>query len=427
MNNDVHLKKALELDEALVDLVRPIHVLKHLEWPSIAEERFLTSWRKGAAALPDVRTNAVDYGREIEALETLQTRCDREHPLGRLVLKTARSYSAAARMLGAIGTAEFTRHSIDLYGRPDDAYRAQDLTGVDAAEFFLSVTDDLLGDSVVPPVTADIPAEAFAARLRPEITAFFEEVEVTVVVDPSLASKAVAGSKSVRLRAGALFSDLDLAQLLQHEAFIHAATMLNGKKQAHVRCLALGAPRTTRTQEGLAVFAELVTLSIDITRLRRLALRIRALAGALVGADFIEAFCIFIDAGQSETESFQSAARIFRGGDVRGKVAFSKDCVYLKGLIEVHTFLRVAIRENRPELVERLFAGRRTLGDAVNLDPLFDSGLLTRPVYVPVWARDLRKLASLMAYFTFASRVDLSNVTPENFQTYEDDNSSTNK
>ena len=37
----------------------------------------------------------------------------------------------------------------------------------------------------------------------------------------------------------------------------------------------LGAPRTTRTQEGLATFAEIITGAIDISRLRRIALRVR--------------------------------------------------------------------------------------------------------------------------------------------------------
>ena len=40
--------------------------------------------------------------------------------------------------------------------------------------------------------------------------------------------------------------------------------------------MSLGSPRTTKTQEGLATFAELITSSIDLARLRRIALRIPA-------------------------------------------------------------------------------------------------------------------------------------------------------
>jgi uncharacterized protein (TIGR02421 family) len=418
--SDVHLRAALEIDRELAHAVRRIRVLKNLEWPGTAEDVFLESWRRGTPALPDVHLTPVDYAREITALEAIEKRCDREHPLGNLVFKTARSYAIVSRMLGAIGTAEFTRQSILLYGRPDDVYPTQDWTGVDAADFYLEVTDELLKGTVIPPAVASIPAEEFAESLRQSMAQFFTQDEVEVVLDPDLSSKAVAGSKAVRLRAGALFSDLDLAQLLQHEAFVHTATMLNGKKQPQVRCLGLGAPRTTRTQEGLAVISEIFTLSLDISRMRRVALRVRALALALDGADFIDVFRMFLEAGQSESESFRSAARIFRGGDVRGKIPYTKDCVYLKGLLEVHAFLRLAIGTNRPELIERLFAGRLTLADTLELEPLFDSGVLSRPVYVPPWAQDLRRLAAHLAYSAFSSRVDLRHVTLDNFRVLED-------
>ena len=53
----------------------------------------------------------------------------------------------------------------------------------------------------------------------------------------------------------------------------------------------------------------------------------------------------FLEQGQSELESAHSAARVFRGGDVRGRIAFTKDVVYLCGMVAVHTFLHKAIAE----------------------------------------------------------------------------------
>ena len=77
--------------------------------------------------------------------------------------------------------------------------------------------------------------------------------------------------------------------------------------------LALSSPRITATQEGLATFAEQITGSIDIERMKRISLRIEAVAMALDGADFIEVFRYFLDAGQSRSDSFTSAQRVFRG------------------------------------------------------------------------------------------------------------------
>lgn len=191
---------------------------------------------------------------------------------------------------------------------------------------------------------------------------------------------------------------------------MHTATVLNGRRQPRLRSLALGAPRTTPTQEGIAVLGELVTNATDITRLRRVALRVLAVQQALDGADFIDVFKFFLEAGQSEEESVRSAQRIFRGGAVKDGIVFTKDAVYLSGLFEVHTFLRVANRDRRPELVANLFAGRLTLADALRLAPLFESGWLEPPRYMPPWARDLRRLAALMAYCAFVSNIRLERV-----------------
>jgi hypothetical protein len=168
------------------------------------------------------------------------------------------------------------------------------------------------------------------------------------------------------------------------------------------------------------VLAELMTLSLDIVRLRRIALRIKAITMALDGADFIEVFKSFLEAGQSEEESYQSTVRCFRGGDVRGRTVFTKDTVYLKGLVEVYAFLATCIHENRPELASSLFAGRLTLGDVVELAPYFETGYLDGPFYVPRWAHDLRTLASAFACNTFFTRINMADVKLENFIFHEE-------
>jgi uncharacterized protein (TIGR02421 family) len=418
--NAARLDKTRQHDEVLTATAKSIRILVNLRWPPETEDSFLAGWRSGNPGLPDPGLVPLDFRKEIGILEGIQSECDRAHPLDDLVYKTARSYASAARMLGAIGTPDFTRHSIELYGKPDDRYEYQDQTALTAADYFLTTTDDLLGTYVVPPSIDDIPAEVFAGRLQAKIDEFFDADKVEVLIDPELPSKSIAGSKHIRLRAGAMFSELDLDQLFAHEAEIHAATMLNGQRQTSLRLLSLGAPRTTRTQEGLAMLAELMTYSLDITRLRRIAMRIRAIAMALDGADFIEVFRTFLEAGQSETESYQSAVRCFRGGDVRGRIAFTKDTVYLKGMIEAYAFLATCIHENRPELAGALFAGRLTFGDVVQLAPYFETGFLKAPHYLPGWAADLRKLLSVFAINAFYTRFDLTTTTLARFVDHEE-------
>ncbi|VVP38675.1 MULTISPECIES: flavohemoglobin expression-modulating QEGLA motif protein [Pseudomonas] len=413
-----------ELDAALPGLTRKIRVLDALSWPDGVEEDFLTKWRGGRAGLPKVQLQPRDHSADIAALETFIRRCDVGHPAGNYLAMTARSYATAGHMLGAIGTPAFTQYSSALYRRPDFYYTRLQLSMLDAARFFLKTTDALLGNARIPPCPTEIPAKAFAAWIQPELDRFFGVGQITVVLDPNLAAKAIAGSSRIRLRASALFSELDKHQLLQHEAFVHVATAQNGARQPNLTSLGLGAPRTTQTQEGIATLAELFTGSMDINRLRRLALRVLAVQQALEGADFIQVFEGFLAAGQTEEESFRSTQRVFRGADLRGGSAFTKDAAYLTGLLGVHTLLRIAIRDNRPELVGHLFAGRLSLADTVRLAPLFESGWLKGPVYLPAWASDLRLLAANLAFSAFIAQIKLEVLDLDVFMAFAEEHES---
>lgn len=386
-----------------------------------AEEIFLSGWRKGNPQLPGVKFERLNLSDTIATLDSIVIRCNQDEPIEKFLADTAQSYADAGRMLTHVGSPDFTRYSTKIYGRPDMVYKLQGLSAVDGANFFLEITNKLLGNTRFPPTITDISAQELVGWLKSEVDEFFEHDSVEVVLDQHMASKALAGATRIRVRGSAVFSQLDKDQLLYHEAFVHTATMLNGKKQPNLKSLGLGAPRTTRTQEGIAVMAELITNSIDITRLRRIALRVLAVKQAMDGADFIEIFKFFLNAGQSEEESVRSAQRIFRGGDMRGGIAFTKDAVYLQGMLEVHTFMRLAIRDNRPSLIRNIFAGRLTMADALRLDPMFESGWLQPPVYLPAWASDMRKLAAMIAFSTAIDNINLEKIYLERIVELEDE------
>ena len=413
--------KMLDCDRALVEVGKKIRVLNAIAWPAAMEEVFLDGWRAGKPQLPQPPLAPRPHPEEIATLDAIMRDLDRGDPIGNWLYKSAWSYRVAARMLEQIGEPGFTRCSALLYGRPDHRYRSQEANNADAAGDMLRITDELLGRENLPPLACDIPAEEFAARLRERMGEFFTKDKVRVVLDPELASKATAGSTKVSLRATALFSEADLEQLLEHEAFIHTATLLNGKHQPVLRSLGVGAPRTTRTQEGLATFAEIVTGAMDIARLRRIALRVVMVGKALAGADFIEVFRGFLEAGQTEVESYRSAARVFRGGNVRGGVCFTKDGAYLEGVFAIQLFIRRALQEGRGHLLRMLFVGRVTTGDVITLEPYLASGLVARATYVPPWARQPHRILSLMAYSAGAQRFRSDTFALDRFAEYEDE------
>ncbi|MEZ4249637.1 MAG: DUF1704 domain-containing protein [Polyangiales bacterium] len=136
----------------------------------------------------------------------------------------------------------------------------------------------------------------------------------------------------------------------------------------------------------------------------------RAIHHAEEGADFVEVFgVVALDRAGGEAVR-TTTMRIFRGGDPRGRHVFTKDVVYLRGLFAVHTFLRKAIADHRPDLIRRLFAGRLTLVDALDLEEAFDDGTISPPRYVPNWAANVRNLAAFLAFSTLSDRIDLAEV-----------------
>lgn len=284
------------------------------------------------------------------------------------------------------------------------------------ADHFVETTDEFVESCALNKEDYCVLPEVVARELQEHLDRFFTKHSLKVVIDSTLIAKAAAGAFQIRIRGGTCFAEADIPQLINHESLVHSLTMLNGREQPHLKSLSLGAPRTTRTQEGLALFAELITNSIDLSRLRRVALRVHAIDMALKGADFLQVFQFFLNSGQSEQESFSAAARIFRGGDVRGGIAFTKDLVYLPGLVFIHTFFRKAVQEGRLNFPQWLFAGRVTLGDIIELEPYFDSGFISPPLYQPDWARNRGTLVAFLVYSIFANRIKLKSLALSDFR-----------
>ncbi|MCE5233515.1 MAG: flavohemoglobin expression-modulating QEGLA motif protein [Mizugakiibacter sp.] len=411
------LERHAALDRRLVAAVRRIRVLPTVAWPAAVERAFLERAQRGDMALPQVDYARPDLARERAELEAIAAAADPGHPAGVYLIRTATSWRIAAEMLEAVGTAAVTSHAIVLYGRPGDAIPGGDASNLDAARHFVALADELGAQLALDEAAYCIPAEALRDELQATLDAFFGHGRIAVEADPELTAKAAAGATRIRLRSATCFSAYDRHQLLAHEAFVHSLTALNGREQPYLASLSRTSPRVTATQEGLAVFAELMSGSIDIGRLKRISLRILAIDMALDGADFVEVFRYFRDAGQTAVDSFNSAQRVFRGVPPTGGAAFTKDNVYLHGLLTVHTFFRWALKNNRLDLMRQLFAGKMTLHDAITLAPLFESGFIAPPQYLPPWVSEAAGLAGKLAFSLFANRihmtaVDATDLTP---------------
>lgn len=402
------------LDARMVKAVRGIRLLTLVSWPLQVQQQFLAQWaRGGGPVLPQFTYPKHDFSEARSELDAIINAADPDHPLGNYLDESARSWAIAAELLESLGTVAVTTHSVRLFGRPDTPLPGNGPTTREAARHFIAIANELDRELLAPSEQVAISATSLQLQLQSDLDDFFNQRVIEVVLDPQLIAKAAAGATRIRLRAGASYSDYDRHQLLQHEAFVHSLTALNGREQPQLQSLALASPRTTATQEGLATFAEQITGSIDIERMKRVSLRIEAVAMALDGADFIQVFRYFLEAGQNEVESFSSAQRVFRGVPLTGGAAFTKDTVYLRGLIGVHTFFRRALRERKLHLCRLLFAGKMTLGDVQRFEPLFSAGVIVPPRWLPQWVSRANGLAGMLAFSLFANRIRLDQITEE--------------
>ena len=318
-------------------------------WPGPAslENRMIAAYAKGRFALPDVTYKRPDLSAaraELAAIEADAGGSDPDDidPLGDYLRRTAESWRIAGEMLEAVGTAGVTAPSIILYGRPNDTLPGSKRSNLDAARYFVELSDELGADLLADGITTDITSEALRDELSAErwmissAPARFESR-----VDPELTAKAAAGATRIRLRGETHFSEYDHHQLLAHEAFVHSLTALNGRRQPLLTSLARTSPRVTATQEGFGGVCR-----ADVRRHRHHPAQAHQSAHSgrstwrSTAPTSSRSTVISAIAGRARPTVFHSAQRVFRGVPLTGGSAFAKDNVYLAGLLTVHTFFR---------------------------------------------------------------------------------------
>lgn len=390
---------------------KPVRILRAVTWSPEVEPRFFDS---GERELPEVTYQPLDAKPVHEAIAEAKAKIDGSGSVHDWLRRTADSISIAADMLAGLGTKEFHRHSLQLYGSPQTELVNCDVRPLDLARMLDYVLSSYSNLEINLTAKGEMPANITAADMQPRMQAIlnrhFGDQAPKVEIADHLSAKALAGSKYIRLRRDASFSDRDVAQLVQHEAFVHAGTSLNGAAQTAFPILAAGHAGTTRTQEGLAVFAELISGAMDPSRMLRLADRVLAIQMSMDGADFLQIYSFFQDKTNDPHQAFENARRVFRGGVLSGGSPFTKDSVYLEGVVRVHNFLRIAVQETRVDCIRLLFAGKLDIEDMPAITTLAAHGLCVFPRFLPPWARDLRFLLSYIAYSSFLNRMNLERV-----------------
>ena len=398
-----------EVAQRLHAIAKPIRVLAALRWPESAREEFLAG---GGDSLPEVEYPAFDERPIVEAIGEVRRSIYPGALVDDWLETTAAAIELTGRLLAARGTAAFLDYGRALYGTPDTPLRYDPATPHELAQRVHEVLAGLDQVGLSQQVVRDHSAEDVAGIIETGVTAHFgpEDAPKVEIVD-ELSANALATATRIKVRSGARFTRRDAAQLLNHEAFIHVLTAANGRHQPDLPILAIGHPGTTRTQEGLAVFAEFVSGTLELDRFRRLADRVLGVQMVIDGADFIELFRWFSERSPDPEQAFESTRRIFRGGPVTGGAPFTKDCVYLSGFLAVSTFIKAAFVQERLDCVGTLFVGKLDLHDIPALVELRRLGLCRSPVHRPPWVLDPGWALTWLTYTTFVNAIDLAAVS----------------
>lgn len=397
----------INISDHLYEASKSIRILRNISWPLDVRETF---FQQGAQVLPEVTYPTIDISETLEKIELARRQIPKGFQFENWGKGIAQILEDSALMLSNLGKKDFHKYSQKLYGCPSDPLPDKANTPLDLANYFEEMYLNIEKLDLGAISQAEYDAKAMQTKILAEVTQMFGEDTPEVIIDEEVSSKVIAGRRRIRIRKDAIFSDMDLNQLVHHEAFVHVATSLNGYNQPHLKILAASHPGTTKTQEGLAVFAEYITGHLDLDRLRRLSDRVLAIQMAIDGADFIDLYRFYLQKTDRKEEAFENARRVCRGGVMTGGAPFTKDIVYLDGFLNVHNFLRTVVSDGRADLLPLLFVGKLNIEDLGEMIHFKKMGILSEPKYVPPWIKDIRFLLTYLAYSSFHNRVNLEDM-----------------
>lgn len=223
-------------------------------------------------------------------------------------------------MLGDRGSVDFLLGSQQIYPWPGD-------TLLDTAKALISALDPT--DSKTE--SSDyLSAEQFAMRAQSLLQEIGEKNTLKAVVEirddmPGI----MVSDGNLLIGSEAKFSQQRVNAVLNHEIGTHIVTHHNGAAQPFCS-LQVGFAGYQPLQEGLAVVAEYLTGGLDHNRIRQIAGRVIAVHSVIDGALFMDTFRLLHEVYDFDPHpAFITTMRAHRSG------GFTKDTVYLQGIIEV--------------------------------------------------------------------------------------------
>ena len=323
-------KTVKDFSARLRDIARDLSFLGHPRFPKKDLYRLFPEHRGFIDVLEDVSVPfPVNVDEKRKAMD-LYLRdlaiADLPHSIKKIFTQRIQDYHLLLSMMENFDNVFFYDHCVKLYGS------SHKMSKNAAFPYFLEkIPEFCLPDDSTESLTGE-PAMDY---LRKRMLETFSADEFDVKPSSSLLSDSSAGRKNLKLNASKTFTTGQLNIFLVHEGWVHLGTSLNGAAQEDNPWLSTWAPRTTILQEGLAILTELITGCMTQERWNKVVLRHLATSMAERGSSITDVYAYLRHHKMEDLDAFKLALRVFRGVPLEGGMAFTKELLYLHGLIEL--------------------------------------------------------------------------------------------
>jgi len=240
--------------------------------------------------------------------------------------KRIEDYRQLLMMMENFGTVFFYDHCTKLYGS------SHKMLNNNAFLYFLEKAPEYCA----PDIGGDkLQGDEAIAYLKSRMLETFSPDSFEVKASTSLLSDSSAGRRTLKLNPFKAFTKGHLDIFLVHEGWVHLGTSLNGAAQKQNPWLSTWAPRTTFLQEGLAILTELITGNMTLERWSKVVLRHLACSMAERGSPITDVYAYLRHHGLEDLDAFKLSLRVFRGVPLEGGMAFTKELLYLHGVVEL--------------------------------------------------------------------------------------------
>lgn len=239
----------------------------------------------------------------------------------------------------------------------------------------------------------EVTAGEFAKFARKEVAHYqklMPQFAAEVVIRDDMYAGLMCSDGNLLIGKDAKMPRSRVEALLHHEVGTHLLTYYNGLV-GPFKLLHTGLAGYDSLQEGIAVLSEYLVGGLSKPRLRLLAARVWAVHMMLAGATFIDTFrALTKDYGFSQRVAYTVTMRVYRGG------GFTKDAVYLRGLVEILDYL------GQGGTLEPLFVGKiavehiRFVRELLHRKVIHPAEVQPRYLQLPGVAERLEKLSAGM-------------------------------